>query len=175
MKLLLAVADGQVCHCRSSDFTVWPRPMSDFATSTSVVGSCATGSTGACLWSEPLARYAAMPPAQRAITRTMMREVFIRYTSSTPSILAQATCMIGYDKSASNSSTDGKRDRSEFRKRSKSQLVTRAWTTTEVENQTTDGNVPIGIGIVEERIAVDEEQRLDADPEPQPAGPVANC
>ena len=30
MKPLLAVADGQVCHCRSSGLTVWPSPMSDF-------------------------------------------------------------------------------------------------------------------------------------------------
>src|SRR6185312_16682262 len=62
MKLLLAVAAGQVCHCRSSGLTDWPRPMSDFATRTSAVGSCATGTVGEGL-SEPLARYAAMPPA----------------------------------------------------------------------------------------------------------------
>ena len=39
MKMLLAVAAGQVCHCRSSGLTVWPRPMSDFATRTSTVCS----------------------------------------------------------------------------------------------------------------------------------------
>ena len=47
MKLLLAVEAGQVCHCRSSGFTDWPRPMSDLATRISVVGSCATGSAAA--------------------------------------------------------------------------------------------------------------------------------
>jgi len=57
MKLLLAVVDGHVCHCRSSGFTVWPRLMSDFATSTSTVASCATGAGGGgLLLSEPLAR-----------------------------------------------------------------------------------------------------------------------
>ena len=39
MKLLLAVAAGQVCHCRSSAVTDWPRPMSFFATRTSTVCS----------------------------------------------------------------------------------------------------------------------------------------
>ena len=29
MKMLLAVAAGQVCHCISSGLTDWPRPMSD--------------------------------------------------------------------------------------------------------------------------------------------------
>ncbi len=44
---LLADAVGQVCHCRSSALTDWPRPMSDFATRISTVGSCATGAAGA--------------------------------------------------------------------------------------------------------------------------------
>ena len=47
MRVLLAVAAGQVCHCRSSAFTVWPRPMSDLATRTSAVGNCATGAAAA--------------------------------------------------------------------------------------------------------------------------------
>ena len=80
MKLLLAVAAGQVCHCRSSGLTDWPRPMSDLATRTSTVCSCATGSAGAGLLSEPLARYAATPPAPTAMVRTTMRAVFIRFT-----------------------------------------------------------------------------------------------
>ena len=46
MKLLLALAAGQVCHCRSSGLTDWPRPMSALATRTSTVGSCATGVGG---------------------------------------------------------------------------------------------------------------------------------
>ena len=37
MKLLLAVAAGQVCHCRSSGLTDWPSPMSDLATRISTV------------------------------------------------------------------------------------------------------------------------------------------
>ena len=57
IKLLLAAPVGQVCHWRLSGVTVWPRPMSDFATSTSSVCSFATGSTGAdLLLSDPLAR-----------------------------------------------------------------------------------------------------------------------
>jgi hypothetical protein len=63
MKMLLAVAAGQVCHCRSSGLTDWPRPISDLATRTSTVGSWATGATatGVLLLLDPLARYAAMP------------------------------------------------------------------------------------------------------------------
>ena len=49
IKLELAVAAGQVCHCRSSGLTVWPRLMSDLATSTSTVSNCATGWAGAGL------------------------------------------------------------------------------------------------------------------------------
>src|SRR6478736_3054459 len=77
MKLLLAVADGQVCHCRSSDLTDWPRPISDLATRTSTVGNCATGAAGAGLSPLPLARYRAARPAQPAIARTTMRALFI--------------------------------------------------------------------------------------------------
>ena len=80
MKVLLAVAAGQVCHCRSSGLTVWPRPMSDLATRTSTVCSCATGSAGRGLLSDPLARYAATPPALSAMVRTTMRAVYIRFT-----------------------------------------------------------------------------------------------
>ena len=47
IKLLLAVAAGQVCHCRSSSLTDWPRPMSDLATRISAVGNWATGWLGA--------------------------------------------------------------------------------------------------------------------------------
>ena len=36
-EIALAVAAGQVCHCRSSGLTDWPRPMSDLATRTSTV------------------------------------------------------------------------------------------------------------------------------------------
>src|SRR5580704_5365913 len=85
MKLLLAVADGQVCQAMSSGLTVWPRPMSDLATSTSTVGNCATGSAGAGLVSfAPLASQAATPPALSAMPRTMIRAVFIRFYSSAP-------------------------------------------------------------------------------------------
>ena len=77
MKLLLAVAAGQVCHCRSSGLTDWPRPISDLATRISTVCSCATGWAGAGLSLDPLARYAAMPPAPMAMARTTMRAVFI--------------------------------------------------------------------------------------------------
>ena len=49
MKLLLALAAGQVCHCRSSGLTDWPRPMSDLATRISTVGICATAGFGAGL------------------------------------------------------------------------------------------------------------------------------
>ncbi len=80
MKVLLAVAAGQVCHCRSSGLTDWPRPMSALATRTSTVGIWATGSAGGGLLSDPLARYAAMPPAPTAMVRTTMRAVFIRFT-----------------------------------------------------------------------------------------------
>ena len=38
MKLLLAVAAGQTCHCTSSGPTDWPSGMSPLATSTSTVG-----------------------------------------------------------------------------------------------------------------------------------------
>src|SRR6202171_4973782 len=79
MKLLLAVAAGHVCHWRASAVTVWPRPMSDFATRTSTVCNCATGSAGG-LREEPLAQYAATPPAPRAMVRTTIRAVFIRFT-----------------------------------------------------------------------------------------------
>ncbi len=78
IKLLLAVAAGQVCHCTSSGVTAWPRPMSDFATSTSTVCNWATGVGGGL--SDPLARYAATPPAPTAMVRTIMRAVFIRFT-----------------------------------------------------------------------------------------------
>src|SRR5258708_31304682 len=80
IKLLLAVAAGQVWHCRASAVSVWPRPMSDFATRTSAVCSCAIGSLGGGFLSNPLARYAATPPAPRAIVRTTIRAVFIRFT-----------------------------------------------------------------------------------------------
>jgi putative peptide zinc metalloprotease protein len=54
---LPTVAAGQACHCRSSGLTAWPSPMSDLATRTSVVGSCATGSGVACGFSSvPRAR-----------------------------------------------------------------------------------------------------------------------
>ena len=56
MKVLLALAAGQVCHCMSSGVTVWPRPMSALATRTSTVCSCATGAAGGGLSSDPLAR-----------------------------------------------------------------------------------------------------------------------
>src|ERR1700732_1836443 len=79
MKVLLVDAAGQLCHCISLGVTVWPRPMSDLATSTSTVCSCATGSVGGGLLSDPLARYAATPPSQRAMVRTTMRAIFIRY------------------------------------------------------------------------------------------------
>jgi hypothetical protein len=46
MKLLLAVPAGHVCHSRFSGLTDWPRPMSAFATRTSTVWICATGSVG---------------------------------------------------------------------------------------------------------------------------------
>ena len=84
MKLLLAVAAGQVCHCRSSGFTVWPRPMSDLATRTSTVGNWATGCGAARAVSVPRARYAATPPAPSAMVRTTIRAVFIRYATLTP-------------------------------------------------------------------------------------------
>jgi len=80
MKVLLADDAGQVCHCSSFWVTVWPRPISDLATSTSTVCSCATGSAGGGLLSDPLARYAATPPAPTAMVRTTMRAVFIRFT-----------------------------------------------------------------------------------------------
>src|SRR5258708_34599727 len=80
IKLLLAVAAGHVCHWRSSAVTGWPRPMADFATGTSTVCNCATGSVGRDLSSDLLARYAATPPALRAMVRTTMRAVFIRFT-----------------------------------------------------------------------------------------------
>ncbi|MBA7640734.1 hypothetical protein ES703_48405 [subsurface metagenome] len=79
MKLPLALAVGQVCHCRSSGLTVWPSPISFLATRTSTVGSCATGA-GAGLSDDPLARYAAMPPATTATARTAMRAGVIRFT-----------------------------------------------------------------------------------------------
>src|SRR6478735_7188780 len=83
MKLPLAVAAGQVCHCRSSGLTDWPRPISDLATRTSTVGSWATGATatGVLLLLDPLARYAAMPPAPSAMIRTIIRAVYIRFTT----------------------------------------------------------------------------------------------
>ncbi len=57
MKLLLAAPAGQLCHCRFSGLTVWPRPMSDFATRTSTVCRFAVGAAGAGLpLSDPLAR-----------------------------------------------------------------------------------------------------------------------
>src|SRR6478735_7915959 len=46
MNELLAVVFGQVCQRRSSAFAVWPRPISDLATRTSMVSSCATGWAG---------------------------------------------------------------------------------------------------------------------------------
>src|SRR5712692_149619 len=79
IKLLLAVAAGHVCHCRASAVTVWPRPMSDFAMRTSTVCS-AIASAGGGLSPNPLARYAARPPAMRAMVRTTIRAVFIRFT-----------------------------------------------------------------------------------------------
>ena len=54
-KVLLAVADGHVCHCRSSGLSACPSPISDFATRTSVVCNATTGA-GVGLLSEPLAR-----------------------------------------------------------------------------------------------------------------------
>src|SRR4029450_794129 len=78
MRLLLAVAVGHVCHCMASAVTVWPRPMSDFATRTSTVCSV-TVWVGGGLSPNPLARYAATPPATRAMVRTTRRAVFIRF------------------------------------------------------------------------------------------------
>src|SRR4030081_2388333 len=80
IKLLLAVAVGQVCHWRSSGATDWPRPMSDLATRTSAVRNCTTGSAWRDLLSDPLARYAATTPALRAMVRTTIRAVYIRFT-----------------------------------------------------------------------------------------------
>src|SRR6185312_12030439 len=57
MKMLLAVAAGQLCHCRSSGLTDWPRPMSDLAMRTSTVGNWTTGAAvEGGLLSDPLAR-----------------------------------------------------------------------------------------------------------------------
>src|SRR5882757_2266369 len=81
IKLLLAVAAGHVCHWIFSAETDWPRPMSDFATRTSTVCNCTTGSVGRDLVSNPRARYAATPPAPRAMVRTTIRAVYIRLTS----------------------------------------------------------------------------------------------
>src|SRR5467141_3361374 len=80
IKLLLAVAAGHVCHWRFSEATDWPRPMSDFATRTSTVCSCTTGSVAEDLLSNPRTRYAATPPALRAMIRTTIRAVYIRFT-----------------------------------------------------------------------------------------------
>src|SRR6185369_5813691 len=81
MKVELADSAGQVCHCKSSGLTDWPRPISAFATRTSTVCTCATGSAGGDLSAVPLARYAATPPAARAMARTTMRAVYIRNTT----------------------------------------------------------------------------------------------
>src|SRR5260370_202145 len=43
MKLLLAVADGHICHCTSSGPTDCPSAISDFATRTSTVGNSPPG------------------------------------------------------------------------------------------------------------------------------------
>ena len=81
MKLELVVAAGQLCHCRCSGFSDWPRLMSDLATRTSTVSTVgATAATGAGRSSDPLARYAATPPAPTAMVRTTTRAVFIRFT-----------------------------------------------------------------------------------------------
>src|SRR6266849_107980 len=81
IKLLLAVVAGQVCHWRLSGVTDWPRPMSDFAPRPSTVCNCTPGPTGrACLVSVPRARYEATPPALRAMVRTTIRAVYIRFT-----------------------------------------------------------------------------------------------
>ena len=56
IKLLLAVEAGQVCHCRSSALTDWPRPMSDLATRISVVGNWAIGCASGLGASVPRAR-----------------------------------------------------------------------------------------------------------------------
>jgi len=77
---LPAEALGQVCHCRSSALTDCPRPISDFGSRISTVGSCATGAAGASVLSDPLASQAAMPPAPIAMVNTTMRAVFIRFT-----------------------------------------------------------------------------------------------
>src|SRR5215217_2282205 len=76
MKLGLAAAVGQVCHRRAWPDTVVPRPMSVAATRTSTVSIWATGA-GAGGGSDRPARSAAMPPATRAMSRTMIRAGFI--------------------------------------------------------------------------------------------------
>src|SRR4051794_36205076 len=76
MKLALATAAGQVCQRRSWPETVVPSPMSVAATRTSTVSICATGA-GAGGGSDRLASSAAMPPATRAMRRTMIRAGFI--------------------------------------------------------------------------------------------------
>src|SRR5436853_7503299 len=66
MKLLLAVAAGQVCHWRSFGLTDWPRPISDLATRIPTGCIFATGWDGAGASSDQLARYAAIAPAPLA-------------------------------------------------------------------------------------------------------------
>src|SRR5699024_1062803 len=80
MKLVLAVAAGQVCHCNLSAVTVWPSGMSALATRTSTVLSCGCGDYAAGFGAELLARQAAMAQAPRAMARTISRAGFIRFT-----------------------------------------------------------------------------------------------
>src|SRR5882757_9006553 len=77
MKLGPAAAVGQVCQRKSGAATLFPSGMSDAAIRTSVFSSCATGGGGGG-GSERPARNAAMPPAKRAMTSTMIRAGFIR-------------------------------------------------------------------------------------------------
>ena len=82
MKLLLAVAAGQVCQCRSSCLTDWPRPISDLATSTSTVGNCATGWAGARLVFRAARQIGGDAAGTSAMVRTTIRAVFIRFTAT---------------------------------------------------------------------------------------------
>jgi hypothetical protein len=70
IKVLLAVATGQVGHRRSPGLT----------DRTSADCSGAIGSVGQSSLSNPLAGYAAMPSAPTALARATMRAVFIRFT-----------------------------------------------------------------------------------------------
>ena len=80
MKLLLAVAAGQVCHWRSSGLDRLAK--ADVGLRNQNVHGLHLrnrSADGVCS-SDPLARYAATPPAPRAMVRTTIRAVFIRFT-----------------------------------------------------------------------------------------------